>query len=115
MFEVMSLRLDTGSQPWPPLFNSLVQCFPTFFQPGHTYLEPLTRRHTTAFLTLIMYMCVCVYRLKHQGKCDSYLAKSVQLCDYNSSFNGGCILEFSAVNDSKCQRSIQVYCNKSDH
>src|SRR6218665_3044006 len=86
MFEVMSLRLDTGSQPWPPLFNSLVQCFPTFFQPGHTYLEPLTRRHTTAFLTLIMYMCVCVYRLKHQGNCDSYLAKSVQLCHYNSSF-----------------------------
>ena len=24
----------------------LQQCFPTFFQPRHTYLEPLTRRHT---------------------------------------------------------------------
>src|SRR6218665_1643102 len=24
MFEVMSLRLDVGSQPWPPLFNSFV-------------------------------------------------------------------------------------------
>ena len=29
----------------------LMQCFPTFFQPRHTFLEPITRRHT-AFMTL---------------------------------------------------------------
>src|SRR6218665_3014112 len=31
----------------------LCQCFPAFFQPRHTFLEPLTRRHT-AFMALIL-------------------------------------------------------------
>src|SRR6218665_567739 len=35
-------------------FDTLTQCFPTFFQPRHTYLEPLITRHT-AFMTLILY------------------------------------------------------------
>src|SRR6218665_818058 len=28
------------------ILMNIMQCFPTFFQPRHTYLEPLTRRHT---------------------------------------------------------------------
>ena len=32
-------------------FMFVEQCFPTFFQPRHTFLEPLTRRHT-AFIAL---------------------------------------------------------------
>jgi len=30
-------------------------CSPTFFLPGHTFLEPFTRRHT-AFMVLILYV-----------------------------------------------------------
>jgi len=33
---------------------TIVQCYPNFLQPPHTFLEPLTRRHT-AFMTLILY------------------------------------------------------------
>src|SRR6218665_1826163 len=33
---------------------TLNQCFPTFSQPRHTFLEPLTRRHT-AFMALNLY------------------------------------------------------------
>src|SRR6218665_1109455 len=38
----------------------LRQCFPTFFQPRHTFLEPLTRRHT-AFMGLILYTRLTYY------------------------------------------------------
>jgi len=34
------------------MHKALVQCFPTFFQSRHTYLESLPRRHT-AFVSLI--------------------------------------------------------------
>src|SRR6218665_3719140 len=34
-------------------FFPLVQCLPTLFQPRHTFLEPLTRRHT-AFMAIIL-------------------------------------------------------------
>src|SRR6218665_885325 len=36
------------------LTDSLHQCFPTFFQPRHTFLEPITRR-PTAFMTPNLY------------------------------------------------------------
>jgi len=36
------------------LHQCLIQRFPTFFQPWHTYLELLPRRHT-AFMALILY------------------------------------------------------------
>jgi len=35
-------------------YKCVTQCFPTFFQPWHIFLEPLTRQHT-AFMALNLY------------------------------------------------------------
>jgi len=43
------------------LCKMLDQCFPTFFQSWHTFLEQLSRR-LTAFLALILYIGLRVYQ-----------------------------------------------------
>jgi len=49
----------TNSESYKKEINSTVQCF---LQPRHTFLEPLTRRHT-AFLVLILYTRCMMYNM----------------------------------------------------
>jgi len=49
IFSSACVALKSGA-----IHMSLKQCFPTFFQPRHTFLEPITRRHT-AFMTPNLY------------------------------------------------------------
>jgi len=48
----LAITCTLGIMPYP--FDPLGQCFSTFFQPRHTFLEQLTRRHT-AYMALILY------------------------------------------------------------
>jgi len=54
------LNIDNNNVPVKKFTANIapIQCFPTFFQARHTFLESLTRRHT-AFMTLILSTCTC--------------------------------------------------------
>ena len=52
--DAMRLSLPLSHKQYVIKFVTLHQCFPTFFQPRHTFLEPLSRRHT-AFMALNLY------------------------------------------------------------
>jgi len=54
MIIILKMRAILGFNSLGYAANPLAQSFPTFFQPRHTFLEPLTRRHT-AFMTLNLY------------------------------------------------------------